>query len=426
MRRLKEFRDRYRRQRLLHRVLLMSLALHAAVAIIIAPLVIFKYVFRRETRFSPAAPIERRIDPRELEAKVKVRETHKKSGRPIVQPRLTAARVSQLSLPDIDLDIAPISSKALPVMRSFSKFGVSGGLGSGSGRGGLDSGESSITFFGIRGTGERIAIVVDVSSSMLEDERGGIRGFEAIKTEIKRLIKGMSPGTFFNIIMFSHDVDLFQPEMVLASKDNKQGAVTWIEPFNSESDGSLSGVMYFNYKPSVVVESYRAMDGTTRIDLALTAALEQGADTVFLLTDGAPRIRKQLPPEQWKEWQARYHNKAEQEKVAREREKWDDHVATVNEKRAKKGLPPVVVENPPSLKHPTVSDAEVIDYIDTLQKMLYSEKKLKQCRIHVVAYETDKESEIFLRKLVADNHGRFRKLRSNFKPVLAKKDNDEG
>ncbi len=184
--------------------------------------------------------------------------------------------------------------------------------------------------------------------------------------------------------------------------------------------------MYFNYKPSVVVESYRAMDGTTRIDLALTAALEQGADTVFLLTDGAPRIRKQLPPEQWKEWQARYHNKAEQEKVAREREKWDDHVATVNEKRAKKGLPPVVVENPPSLKHPTVSDAEVIDYIDTLQKMLYSEKKLKQCRIHVVAYETDKESEIFLRKLVADNHGRFRKLRSNFKPVLAKKDNDEG
>ena len=51
MRRLKEFRDRYRRQRLLHRVLLMILALHAAVAMIIAPLVIFKYVFRPETRF---------------------------------------------------------------------------------------------------------------------------------------------------------------------------------------------------------------------------------------------------------------------------------------------------------------------------------------------------------------------------------------
>jgi hypothetical protein len=39
-------------------------------------------------------------------------------------------------------------------------------------------------------------------------------------------------------------------------------------------------------------------------------------------------------------------------------------------------------------------------------------------RINAVGYETDKDTEMFLRKLASENHGRFRRLRSNFKPVL--------
>lgn len=413
------FRDRSKRRGLLYRVLMMSLALHAGTILVLAPLVIFRYVFKRETKFAPAQPIERRIDPRKLEAKVKVRETHQKSGRPMVQPRLTAARLGQvISLPELNMAPTPVVTRALPMLQNFSRFGSTEGIGTGGGRGGLDSGESSITFFGVRGAGERIAFVIDVSPSMLEDGRGGINGFNTIKTEVVRMVKGLSPGTFFNIITFSHAVDLFQPEMVLASREMKEAVAHWIEPYNDEAAAGRQGVMYFNYKPEVQVESYRALDGTTRMDLALTAAMEQGADIVFLLTDGAPRIRKELPAADWKAWQEKYHNKTEQDRVAKERERWEEDVIKENQRRSRKGLPPVVVENPPALRHPTISEPEVLEYLDTLQRRLYRSRNVEECRIHAVGYETDRETESFLRRLASENHGRFRRLRSNFKPVL--------
>ncbi len=46
-------------------------------------------------------------------------------------------------------------------------------LGSGTGSGGLGLGTSTVSFFGIQAAGERIAFIIDLSRSMVEDDKGG-------------------------------------------------------------------------------------------------------------------------------------------------------------------------------------------------------------------------------------------------------------
>jgi len=412
--------EKAKQKSLLWKVLMISLALHVVIVLIAGPLVIFSHVFKREVLFEPGPEPIRRIDPRELQFKVNVKEVHEKSGRPRVQPRMTAARVSDFALPAIDIEVAMIKSKALPTLKNFSDFGMGSGLGTGKGSGGLGVGESGVNFFGIKARGERIAFLIDVSPSMLEDSRGGLQGFATIKEEIGRMVNRLSPGTFFNAVTFSHDVDIYSPKMLLANRQNKKALKEWLAPYNTDSASQRYGSLYANYMPQTTVENFNPLDGTTRLDMALTAAFEQGADTVFLLTDGVPKIRKELTPDKWREWQKKYHSKVEQRKVARLREKWQKEMDRENKKRAKKGLPPKIVENPPSLLQPTITEKEVLEYIQELQKQLYKDKNRKESRIHVVGYETDKATESFLRLISRENHGRFRRLSSNFKPISKK------
>ena len=65
---------------------------------------------------------------------------------------------------------------------------------------------------------------------------------------------------------------------------------TSAEAMNRQMNASLGlGSRLANYEPSPG-HGIAARGGTTRMDLALTAAFEQGADTIFVLSDGKPII----------------------------------------------------------------------------------------------------------------------------------------
>ena len=401
---------------LLYKVFTLSLLLHIGLVLLASPLVLYSYFFRREVAFEPPPEIERTIEPRKLEYKVHVQETQKRSGRPQVQPRLTADRLSDLALPDLKIEVAPIKNPNIPRMVNFASAGIGTGLGDGQGNEGLSLGQSSVNFFGVRAQGERVFILVDVSSSMLEDIRGGYNGFKLVRDELARLIKGLSPGTFFNVGAFAHSYDQFKDNMVIASTDNKQTAIAWLSRYNTP--GGQIETHSANTELAVEIDTYKVgradKGGSTRQDLALSGAMAQNADAIFMITDGQPRLMRHLTDEEWEDWKKKYWSEAEMKKVEDARAKEREALAEENKKRARKGLPPKVDNEygVAALRWPEMPRETMLDYLDALQKKLYTEQKRKPARIYVIGYETLEEDEAFLRQLSRKNGGTFRHLKN--------------
>src|ERR1051325_4476545 len=156
-------------QKRLTGVFFLSLAIHCALLMSVSSVVVFHYFKRPPAQFKTPPPPSERIEPRKLEYKVRVEEQQKKSGRPIVTPRLTAQSIGSISLPEVKTELKPTPNKAISSLTSFGGSGIGDGLGGGTGSGGLGLGVSMVNFFGITDRGERIALLVDVSLSMLED-----------------------------------------------------------------------------------------------------------------------------------------------------------------------------------------------------------------------------------------------------------------
>jgi len=401
---------------LLYKVFVLSLLLHVGLILLASPLVLYSYFFRREVNFEPPPEVERTIEPRKLEYKVHVQETQKRSGRPQVQPRLTADRLSELSLPDLKIEIAPIKNQNIPRMVNFASAGIGTGLGDGQGNEGLSLGQSSVNFFGVRARGERVFILVDVSTSMLEDQRGGYNGFKLVRDELSRLIKGLSPGTFFNVGAFAHSYDQYKDNMVLASADNKQTAISWLARYNTP--GGKVETHSANTELAVELDTYKPgradKGGSTRQDLAIAAAMSQGADSLFMITDGQPRLMRHLTEEEWEDWKKKYWTDSEIKKVEQARERERKALEEENKKRARRGLPPKVDSEygVAALRWPEMPRESMLDYIDALQKKLYLEQKKKTARIYIIGYETLPEDEQFLRQLARKNGGTFRHLKN--------------
>jgi hypothetical protein len=228
------------------------------------------------------------------------------------------------------------------------------------------------------------------------------------------MVQGLSEGTFFNIIIFEKGVDVYQPKMSLASPEAKSRVEKWIAPYNSDFKNQVYGTIQNNYTPQAKIDGARG--GTTRMDLAIAAACEMGADTVFLLTDGTPRIFRPLTEQELEE-KKKYDAEMTPEKLKAYEErkaKLEEERRKINEERAKKGLPPKVQEKSAGAGgksfNPQFNN-------DVIQK-LYVDKKKKPPRIHVVGYEVDQATEQFLRALASQNKGQFRRIKSLVKPIV--------
>ncbi len=162
------------------------------------------------------------------------------------------------------------------------------------------------SFFSVTVDSDRILFVIDVSSSMnerdtiilepvkppkkkngrkgktvvvdpSEDPNGGKTGvsqvkskqvtrLERVKKELIDTIEGLPQHTRFNIMSFSHEIGFFEPGAALqtATPSTKEKAITWVRKLQA--------------------------NGATRTDKALLQSfLAAEIDTIYLLTDGAPK-----------------------------------------------------------------------------------------------------------------------------------------
>ena len=434
----------------------ISVLIHAALIALLGGVVVFKVLERPAAQFKPPPPPAKvtKLEPRILKHKIKIREQQQNSGRPRVSPRLTANRVSGISLPEIEVDpmAEPVKTNIQKsVGKSLSLAGLGTGLGTGTGSGGLGLGTSTVSFFGIQARGERIAFVIDLSRSMVEDDKGGLKGIAVLKKELTQMVQELNDGTFFNLIFFDDSVDLFKPKLVVANPVTKKEAAEFIEPYYSgfgkellenysrENRNWPSATRLRNYSmPVLEAKAKYVHDGWTKnsqIDAPLTAAFQMQADTIFIISDGRPTFDRALFDKELKEHERRVAEAEERwSKVAeRERERiekghrensdkfWKD-IDEENKKRARRGLPPKVFETGgPSASYvpawPSLSLEQTVEYISALAAELYENNKKKFPKIYSVAYGADREGDAFLQDLAREFHGRYKRIRGLADPV---------
>ena len=373
----------------------------------------------------------------------------------------TVLAVAGAVSPSMSFNAAP------PVLAAPASTGIEKSLSQPGARSGAKA--SSVNFFGAQGQGTNVYFVVDVSDSMVEADKGGIDGYRNLKTKLGQMIASLAAETNFNVVFYGDGVDLFRGESVPATPENRKAAEDFLQGYMSST--SQRGNRTRNFKPKL--DRLPSTGGTSRMDLGLLAAFEGRADTIFVLTDGKPVIRRGMTEEERKEdqkkragseisdadrqkyanevadWRKEYEKYVTEMKAYQEKNK--DKLAEKAKKEAENrvkgkgkvvegqgfivdavkipGLlpPPKAPEQPkpPQAKKSGQvvassvsgdwSDDQVFEYLKTTLKETYLKDDYPLPSIHAVAFMSKPAEEKFLQTLVTRNNGKFIRISAPLK-----------
>lgn len=143
---------------------------------------------------------------------------------------------------------------------------------------------SGVQILGVGVTGSKIAFILDASADMLTKKTGGTNTYAAIKKKLMKAVEEMNPETLFNVIVYDRkQISLFRSQMIPASQS---GALSgWLADLNSSTARSGLRPEQKNYTPRQVYETAIGAD-VQSLPLALQAAMEEQADTIFIVSTG--------------------------------------------------------------------------------------------------------------------------------------------
>ncbi|MEM7699869.1 MAG: hypothetical protein AAF236_15850, partial [Verrucomicrobiota bacterium] len=309
---------------------------------------------------------------------------------------------------------------------------------------------STVSFFGVSGTGRSVVFIVDSTKEMLIDEKGGMLAFDKVKNEIGALLTQLKRGTRFNIILFEgKQLAVFRAEPVPASPSNQRLAMEWIAPLNRDYESLGMGNRFGETVPLTTEgELPIANQDVSHYTRAIQKAMEWRAGMIFCITKGYRRMSRSHSPEVLaKVAEARAKNpgtpgqvppaaaKAWQEAVAETRQ-W---LQEENAARREKGLPPKVVinfnglvreitgKNPPQRVGGTpgasvdlprlepITPDDLVDQLKELTKIHYQENSLDPPSVNLVLFlgedEDIGEDRDHFRDLTRRNGGKLNLLR---------------
>jgi len=328
---------------------------------------------------------------------------------------------------------------------------------------------SSVNFFGVKGEGTNVYFVVDLSDSMVEQDKGGIEGYKNLKEKLGQMIQSLSPETNFNVAFYGDAVDLFMPSSVPATPENKQAAMKFLPRYMAST--SQRGNLTRNYRPKI--STLPSNGGTSRMDLGLAAAFEGRADTIFVLTDGKPVIQRAMNEKEREEYRkkaadseisvadrqkyekevAEYRKKYEEynEEMKKYRERYADKITEKARREAENrakgkgkviegqgfvvdsvkipGLPdaPKAPTTPPppqakaqgkAVAQPSLGnwqDDDILEYLKETIAKTYKKDGYELPSIHGVAFLAKPAEEKFLRSLASRNNGNFMRISAPIK-----------
>jgi len=219
-----------------------------------------------------------KIPPKTPRHKMNVAQHEASRPKPTFTQKLVSTKPSAFALPDlpqIDLDqMLPLDPSEL-VSDQVSSLMGSSGIGNGMGNGLLGGGGKGggLNFMGIESAGSRVLLIFDVSGSVVNKaEKLGLP-FSKIREETSKLIETLPLNTRFGLIQFIRDYKPFKPELIVATKANKDEAQTWIEDSWNDSGSNLKAP-YIRVSPN-------------GIQAVLDYAFSLKPDVIFMISDAS-------------------------------------------------------------------------------------------------------------------------------------------
>lgn len=285
-------RRKSRLRRLIITIVLVSVGIHVAAALIAGAVIVARYFSEPPAEFKAVRDI--RLPAKQRDHKMNMAAFDSMAPKPSFHDKMQSLRPTAFALPDLpkmDLDqMLPLDPSEI-VSDQVSGLVGSGGIGNGLGSGGLGSGGgpggTGMSFFGIQSNGKRILLLFDVSTSVVNKANKAGVPLSKIKEETASLITKMPISARFGIIQFTQNYKPFQYELLPATDQNRADALDWIE-----NEWVETGSMGASGK---VVRNPRGLVGV------LDLAAKMQPDVVFLISDASFQWKPEGGKKNWGE-----------------------------------------------------------------------------------------------------------------------------
>lgn len=277
-------RERSQRRALVTSIVISSIIVHLVILLLFGIWTVAKHFTRPEARFEVKKTVK--IPPKTPQHKMNVAKHEAMAPKPTFTEKLVSTRPAPFALPEmpeINLEqMLPLDPSEL-ISDQVNGLVGSAALGSGLGQGlagGGGTGEG-MSFFGVQTAGQRILLLFDVSSSVVNKANAAGIPLERIQAETLKLIEGLPINAQFSIIQFTGNYMPFTEELVAATPANKDLAKQWVR-----DKWVTSGTMSSATKG--VVNNLHGVVGV------LERAVTMRPEVVFLISDASFQWR---PPD---------------------------------------------------------------------------------------------------------------------------------
>ncbi len=266
-----------RRRGMIFSVIIGSIIVHVIALILFGLWTVARYWKQPEAVFEVKKLVK--IPPRIPEQKMNLLQHEAMTPKPVFTDKLASIRPIDFALPDlptVDMDqMLPLDPAELISDQVAGLVGTAGlgrGLGRGLGGAGGSGAGKGLVFFGMQTEGERIVLLFDVSSSVVNKALSAGIPLERVKQETLKLIEGLPITSRFTMIQFTQNFKSFSSELLAATDGNKKAARKWVNDEWVES-GTMSG--------RSVVSNPRGLAAV------LEEAFRMKPDLIFLISDAS-------------------------------------------------------------------------------------------------------------------------------------------
>ncbi len=197
----------------------ISLVIHAILIVVALSFVAVTVIQREDNQFAGKQVVRPRKQLKKLKVPVKI----KKQRKPKLRKRLVAKNLN----------------RKIPEIQMPEITGIKGGIGSMGGDGGVSGigfSMPEIDFFGAKAKGEKVVFVVHfgpMTGVGLDATPYTRMTAYIIRKRLEDMVVSMPEYTLFNVISYYvYDAVAIAPSMMLATADNKQKVVNWMESVN--------------------------------------------------------------------------------------------------------------------------------------------------------------------------------------------------
>ncbi|VGO15670.1 hypothetical protein PDESU_04255 [Pontiella desulfatans] len=196
---------------------LISLGIHAVLLVVAISFVAVTVIHKEDQVFEAKQVRRPKVPIKKLQVPVNIKK--KKTQKPKLRKRIVVKqtpKVPEIKMPEI----------------TGVKGGMGGGYGDGGGNG-LGFNMPEIDFFGAKGKGEKVVFIVHFGPATIgKNPYQRMTGY-TIRNRLEDLINELPGVSLFNVAAYwANDTIALNPEMMLATPDNKQKVMDWMEPVN--------------------------------------------------------------------------------------------------------------------------------------------------------------------------------------------------